>query len=108
MVFDTGSSDFWVQLQTGEKSTTLVQAATSSPTIISYGRGAVLGYEMRDVVKIAGITIPDQEFVSVDKTQDLNNALFHGVIGLAFDGLSVNKQPDQTFLDKMLMNGVEG
>ncbi|CAD7945384.1 unnamed protein product [Amoebophrya sp. A120] len=105
VVFDTGSSDFWLQLD--KKSSTLQQIATT-PTVINYGKGSVMGYESKDRIRIAGVVIPDQEFVVVDQTQDLNNALFHGVIGLAFEGLSVNKQPEQTFLAHMLRGGVDG
>ncbi|CAD7963014.1 unnamed protein product [Amoebophrya sp. A25] len=110
VVFDTGSSDFWVQLKDVAKQSSSFTRLSDAPTVISYGKGSVIGFQSTDVVKLANreLILPTQEFVAVEHTRDLSNAQFQGVIGLAFQGLSVNKERGQTLLAKMTRNGVPG
>jgi len=104
VVFDTGSSNLWVPSSDCQKSCSAHSRYDSSESIsfeeigsrvlMSYGSGSVAGILSEDTLIIAGIKVPNQVFAEVIDAEALQPLFarghFDGVLGLAFDALSVD------------------
>jgi len=113
VVYDTGSSNLWVNKQTGflsshkhyddTKSSTYVK--NGSTFNIRYGSGPVSGYYSQDTIKLGDIDIPDYTFAEVNNTKGLGPAWavghFDGICGMGWDDISVDhvKTPLRALVD---------
>lgn len=104
VILDTGSSNLWVPskdcsslacfLHTKydhDSSVTYKKNGTSFA--IRYGSGSLEGYVSQDVLTLGDLTIPHQEFAEATSEPGLAFAFgkFDGILGLAYDTISVNK-----------------
>ncbi|GAA6023359.1 hypothetical protein JCM8202_001404 [Rhodotorula sphaerocarpa] len=99
VLFDTGSSDFWVYAtDTGssepEWDASKSSTAVTNPTIpwsIRYGKGSQTGYLNQDVVTLGGYTVNNTVFAAADT---LNPAFSYypisGLFGLGFGTISAS------------------
>jgi hypothetical protein len=113
VVYDTGSSNLWVNKQTGflsphqhyvdSKSSTYVK--NGSTFNIQYGSGPVSGYYSVDTIHLADIDIPGYLFAEVNNTKGLGPAWaaghFDGICGMGWDDISVDhvKTPLRALVD---------
>merc|ERR1712226_1627884 len=113
VVYDTGSSNLWVNKQTGflsphkhyddSKSSTYVKNGTTFN--IRYGSGPVSGYYSQDTIKLGDIDISDYTFAEVNNTKGLGPAWavghFDGICGMGWDDISVDhvKTPLRALVD---------
>lgn len=103
VVYDTGSSNLWLNKQTGilefehyhyddSKSSTYVKNGTTFE--IRYGSGPVSGFYSADTVDIGGVSLTDYTFAEVDNTKGLGMAWyfghFDGICGMGWDDISVD------------------
>lgn len=103
VVYDTGSSNLWLNKQTGifeiehyhyddSKSSTYVKNGTKFA--IQYGSGPVSGFYSADTVNIGGVDLTDYTFAEVDDTAGLGVAWylghFDGICGMGWDDISVD------------------
>merc|ERR1711865_318482 len=102
VVYDTGSSNLWVNKQTGwfsphkhytdTKSSTYVKNGTIFK--IAYGSGPVSGYYSKDTIHLGDIDVTDYTFAEVDNTKGLGPAWaaghFDGICGMGWDDISVD------------------
>lgn len=100
VIFDTGSSNLWVpnrkfgvhRIYDHTKSSSY--KANGTEFNIMYGSGPVSGFLSQDHVKIGDLHINDQYFAEVNVTKGLGPAYylgkFDGILGLAFDSISVD------------------
>lgn len=106
VVLDTGSSNLWVpSVQCGSIACYLHNKYDSSASTtykpndtsfeIHYGSGSLSGFVSRDDVTIGDITIKKQLFAEATSEPGLAFAFgrFDGIMGLAYDSISVNKIP---------------
>lgn len=103
VVLDTGSSNLWVpsrdcgsiacylhqKYDSGASSTF---HSNGSDFEIHYGSGSVSGFVSQDTLRIGDLTIPKQDFGEITSEPGLAFAFgkFDGILGLAYDSLSVN------------------
>jgi len=113
VVYDTGSSNLWVNKQTGlfsphkhytdTKSSTYVKNGTIFK--IAYGSGPVSGYYSKDTIHLGDIDVTDYTFAEVDNTKGLGPAWaaghFDGICGMGWDDISVDhvKTPLRALVD---------
>lgn len=91
LVLDTGSADIWIASTnyTPSQSSTFVNQTTAFS--IEYGSGDVSGYVGTDTFSVAGHTVEGQTFaVGTSVSSDLEDGTTEGIMGLAFQTLSVN------------------
>jgi len=116
VIFDTGSSNLWVpsshcRLTCGrhtryDSSKSLTHHKNGTEFKIMYGSGPVSGYLSEDSLHLAGIEIEHQLFAEVTDAKGLGIAYglghFDGILGLAFDVLSVDGvvSPMENLLEK--------
>jgi len=106
VILDTGSSNLWVpSSECGsiacylhskydhESSSTYEK--NGSEFAIQYGSGSLSGFVSEDTVTIGDLTIKDQLFAEATSEPGLAFAFgrFDGILGLAYDTISVNKIP---------------
>jgi len=113
VVYDTGSSNLWVNEQSGflsphqhydhSKSSTYVVNGTEFK--IEYGSGPVSGYYSKDTIQLGDIAITDYTFAEVNNTKGLGPAWiaghFDGICGMGWDDISVDhvKTPVRALVD---------
>merc|ERR1711976_1047857 len=102
VVSDTGSSNLWVNKQTGWFSTHKHYDDTKSSTYVKngstfnirYGSGPVSGYYSKDTIHLGDIDITDYTFAEVNNTKGLGPAWaaghFDGICGMGWDDISVD------------------
>jgi saccharopepsin len=103
VVLDTGSSNLWVpSSECGsiacylharyDSSTSSSYRKNGSDFSIQYGSGAVEGFVSQDTLRIGSLTIPKQDFAEVTSEPGLAFMLakFDGILGLAYNSISVN------------------
>ncbi|KAL1991350.1 hypothetical protein VTN49DRAFT_5342 [Thermomyces lanuginosus] len=103
VVLDTGSSNLWVpSSECGsiacylhnkyDSSASSTYTRNGSEFAIRYGSGAVEGFVSQDNVALGDLVIEDQVFAEVTKEPGLTFAFgrFDGILGLAYDTISVN------------------
>jgi len=102
VVFDTGSSNLWVpskkctQLSCKlhnkyDSSKSSTYKANGTAFEIEYGSGNISGIVSNDVVGLADLTVKNQDFAEVVKEDGMAFTFgkFDGILGLAFDTISV-------------------
>jgi len=113
IVYDTGSSNLWVNKQTGLFSTHKHYDETKSSTYVKngstfnirYGSGPVSGYYSKDTIHLGDIDITDYTFAEVNNTKGLGPAWaaghFDGICGMGWDDISVDhvKTPLRALVD---------
>ncbi|KAJ9109262.1 aspartic proteinase precursor [Naganishia friedmannii] len=124
VVLDTGSSNLWVPGASCTSIACFLHAkydATASSSYkqngtafgIQYGSGSVEGYISKDTLEIGDLTIKNQLFGEATKEPGLAFAFgkFDGILGLAYDTISVNHIPppfynmiDQKLLDEPIFS----
>merc|ERR1712048_1173278 len=109
----TGSSNLWVNKQTGWFSTHKHYDDTKSSTYVKngstfnirYGSGPVSGYYSKDTIHLGDIDITDYTFAEVNNTKGLGPAWaaghFDGICGMGWDDISVDhvKTPLRALVD---------
>jgi hypothetical protein len=111
VIFDTGSSNLWVPAKDcsncggsiiGRKSKydrtkSSTYVVDDAPFAIQYGSGPVSGNWSVDTANMAGLDIEAQRFAEVKDASGLGVAYkaghFDGILGLAFDSISIDKTP---------------
>ncbi|CCH40505.1 Saccharopepsin [Wickerhamomyces ciferrii] len=104
VILDTGSSNLWVpstdcsslacylhSKYDHEASSTY--KANGSDFAIRYGSGSLEGYVSQDTLQLGDLVIPKQDFAEATSEPGLAFAFgkFDGILGLAYDTISVNK-----------------
>lgn len=120
VIFDTGSSNLWVQSSICKTSGCLQHKGfdhTSSSTFrkhiangkvpifsIKYGTGKISGEFVEDKVDVAGIILPTQIFGLTYKEEGFAfyNVPFEGILGLNFPSLNLNHS--LPFFDNIILN----
>ncbi|KAI0254672.1 Asp-domain-containing protein [Lactifluus subvellereus] len=106
VILDTGSSNLWVPstqctsiacfLHTKfDSSASSTYRPNGTSFSIKYGSGSMEGFVSRDHLRIGDLTIRDQLFAEAVKEPGLAFAFgkFDGILGLAYDTISVNHVP---------------
>jgi len=89
VIFDTGSSDLWVQSQVYEPRHSSSSSDSRSSSAVQYGMGKVAGHIFVDDVAIGDSVAYGQRFmVMKQQTSAMASVLSGGVLGLAFPSLS--------------------
>lgn len=118
VIFDTGSSNLWVQSKLCKTPSCLQHLGydhTASRTFrkhyvngkipvfaIRYGTGKITGEFVKDVVSVAGITVPDQTVGLTYKEEGFAfmNVPFDGILGLSFP--TISKTNSIPFMDNIM------
>ncbi|CAN6611389.1 saccharopepsin [Trichomonascus vanleenenianus] len=103
VILDTGSSNLWVPSvecgsiacflhQKYDSSASSTYKSNGSEFSIQYGSGAVSGFVSQDTLQLGDLVIPKQDFAEVTSEPGLAFAFgkFDGILGLAYDTISVN------------------
>ncbi|KAL2100647.1 hypothetical protein ACEWY4_002408 [Coilia grayii] len=124
VLFDTGSSNLWVpsvhcsfldiacwmhHRYNSRKSSSYVKNGTKFA--IKYGRGSLSGFISQDVVNLAGVNVPGQQFGEAVQQPGIVFAVarFDGVFGMGYPTISVEKVTpvfDQMMSKKLLPQNI--
>ena len=104
VILDTGSANLWVPSESCtsiacllhkkyDNSLSKTYQANGSEFQIHYGSGSMEGFVSRDTLRIGDLDVKDQDFAEAIKEPGLAFAFgkFDGILGLAYDTISVNK-----------------
>lgn len=104
VILDTGSSNLWVPSKDCSSLACFLHSKydhdasssykkNGSEFSIQYGSGAMEGYVSQDTLTIGDLVIPKQDFAEATSEPGLAFAFgkFDGILGLAYDTISVNK-----------------
>ncbi|XAR65546.1 Phytepsin [Bertholletia excelsa] len=101
VMFDTGSSNLWIpsskyfqenpchfhsKYKSSESSTYQKDGKSAE---LDYGSFNVSGFFSEDHVRVGGLVVKNQEFTEATRVHSLTNDEFDGVLGLAFQEISV-------------------
>eukprot|EP00474_Spongospora_subterranea_P008364 CRZ08822.1 hypothetical protein [Spongospora subterranea] len=99
VVFDTGSSNFWVPAKTVrtpnhskyDHDASRTYQSNGTELSIRYGSGDISGFESKDTVGVAGMNISEFAFMetTVEHGMSFWFAKFDGIVGMAFPSISV-------------------
>lgn len=118
VIFDTGSSNLWVPANNCTNcglhaSFNAANSQTYKPNgtafYIQYGSGPVSGFLSADTVNVGGLSVSDATFAEITDASGLGLAYsigkFDGILGLAFDTISVDDIPPifQLFVEQGLV-----
>mmetsp|Transcript_13915 Transcript_13915/g.30729 ORF Transcript_13915/g.30729 Transcript_13915/m.30729 type:complete len:495 (+) Transcript_13915:174-1658(+) len=89
-VLDTGSSDFWIKSSKLVKETSHTFSEVPHSSVrLTYGQGAVRGFEASDRLCLGDLCVPNQALTSVDHMAGIGTPeVMDGLLGLAFPALS--------------------
>jgi hypothetical protein len=122
VIFDTGSSNLWVQSKVCRTAGCLQhQGFDHSKSLtfrkhfvkgkipvfsIRYGTGKITGEFVKDVVTVAGITVVDQIFGLTYKEEGFAfmNVPFEGILGLSFP--TISKSNSVPFMDNVISHNL--
>jgi len=100
VLFDTGSSNLWIQSCAQNSGLTPCYDHTKSSTYVAngesfqiqYGSGSMEGFVSKDELLIGDLCVPGQDFAEATKEPGLAFAFgkFDGILGLGYDTISVN------------------
>ena len=104
MLFDTGSSNFWVpgiSCKSSKCNRYRKYNSTASSTssrqnfsiTLNYGIGSVTGDIFSDDVVVAGLNISNVSFAALNSVSGLPNDQFDGLIGMAYKSISAGGIP---------------
>lgn len=107
VVFDTGSSNLWVPSKECklspacylhryfDSSKSSTYATNGTKFNITYGSGAVVGFEGQDTVDFAGLKAEKALFGQITKLEGISflASKFDGILGMAWPSISVNNMP---------------
>jgi hypothetical protein len=103
VIFDTGSSNFWIPggnceglngRRSFDSSLSSTFAQLEKSINLEYGKGAVSGKLGRDTVQVNGMTISDVVFAQVSQMSGISShSKFDGLIGMGFPSLAAGKVP---------------
>ncbi|ODQ59693.1 hypothetical protein WICANDRAFT_29757, partial [Wickerhamomyces anomalus NRRL Y-366-8] len=104
VILDTGSSNLWVPStdcsslacylhSKFDHEASSTYKANGSDFAIRYGSGSLEGYVSQDTLQLGDLIIPKQDFAEATSEPGLAFAFgkFDGILGLAYDTISVNK-----------------
>lgn len=104
VILDTGSSNLWIPSiecsslacflhSKYDHDSSSSYKANGSEFAIRYGSGSLEGFVSQDTLTIGDLTIPKQDFAEATSEPGLAFAFgkFDGILGLAYDTISVNK-----------------
>jgi cathepsin D len=124
VIFDTGSSNLWVQSSfcksqgckqhsgfNFQKSKTFVKQYNAYPEFsIYYGTGIISGHFVQDKVDIAGIILNNQSFGLAENEDGFAfiNVPYDGIVGLGFPNKRNNARPffDSVIANKLFRNNI--
>jgi len=114
IIFDTGSSNFWIPAKgcdglAGKRSFDSAISSTygklHGEITLHYGKGDVSGALGYDVVEVAGLTLDPAIFAQLNSMSGLSpNSKFDGLIGMAFPELAEGGVP--TFSQLLMEQGL--
>jgi len=114
VIFDTGSSNFWLPghdcVGSGDRKTFKPYASktfhpSTNEISLQYGKGAAKGRIGKDHAKVAGLDIKNISFARLTTLEGMDpHSRFDGLIGLAFPDIAAGRVP--TFMDHLLDQGL--
>lgn len=102
LLVDTGSADMWVRntvYQPGASFTS--NSMKRTPVLLIYGRGFVLGHELKETVCFEGLCLANETLVAAVSVQGIGNEMWiDGLLGFGFS--VVKKTVGKTLLASMM------
>lgn len=122
IVFDTGSSDFWVLSNEGclskqycrdhhayqtEKSISYKPSHSKQPLVINYGTGSIRAHIGRDTIRFGSIKVQDQFVADAFQiSSEFKDLPIDGIMGLGLPNLSKTESKKPTLVENMVEQGL--